>query len=134
MPGIEAQQLAALNRLVAEIAPTNVFFRRKLTMAEGLAGFDSLADFRRRMPFTTKEELAHDQRENPPFGSTLTYPHESYTRFHQTSGTAGRPIIWLDNNESWQWVLENWKKIWQEAGAVRGDSAFFAFSFGPFLG
>ena len=132
--GLELQQLAALNRLIAEIAPTNQFYRRKLTAAGGLAGFDSLAHFRERMPFTTKVELARDQVENPPYGSTLTYPQETYTRFHQTSGTGGRPIIWLDNNGSWQWLLENWKIIWQKAGAVRGDAVFFAFSFGPFLG
>src|SRR4051812_34717150 len=134
MVATEQPQLVALNRLIAEIAPTNRFYRQKLTAADGLNGFDSLAQFSARMPFTTKDELARDQVENPPFGSTLTYPPETYTRYHQTSGTGGRPIIWLDNNESWQWLLENWKTIWQKAGAVPGDSAFFAFSFGPFLG
>ena len=134
MVPIGQQQLAALNRLIAEIAPTNQFYRRKLAAADGLTGFDSLARFCERMPFTTKEELARDQSDDPPYGSTLTYPQATYTRFHQTSGTGGRPIIWLDNSESWQWVLENWKTIWQKAGAVRGDSVFFAFSFGPFLG
>ncbi len=128
------QQLAALNRLVAEIAPTNQFYRRKLNAAGGLGGFDSLAQFCERMPFTTKDELARDQAENRPYGTTLTYPTNTYTRFHQTSGTGGRPLIWLDRPESWQWVLDNWKVVWQNAGAVGGDSAFFAFSFGPFLG
>ena len=134
MGALAQQQLAALNRLIAAIAPTNRFYRSKLTAADGLQGFASLADFRARMPFTTKEELTRDQLANPPHGSTLTYPLESYTRFHQTSGTGGRAIIWLDSGESWQWVLENWKVVWQKAGAVRGDAVFFAFSFGPFLG
>lgn len=131
---IEQQQLAALNRLIAEIAPTNRFYRGKLAAAAGLAGFASLADFRARMPFTSKDDLALDQLEHPPYGSTLTYPAESYTRYHQTSGTSGKPIIWLDNAESWVWLAENWKTIWLKGGAVRGDTAFFAFSFGPFLG
>lgn len=134
MGALAQQQLAALNRLIAEIAPTNRFYRGRLAAADGLAGFASLADFRARMPFTTKEELARDQLANPPHGSTLTHPLETYTRFHQTSGTAGRPIVWLDTSESWQWVLENWKIVWQKAGATPGDAAFFAFSFGPFLG
>lgn len=128
------RQLAALNALIAETAPGNPFYRHKLTAAGGLGGFDTLDGFRERMPFTTKDELARDQAAHPPYGSTLTYPTSSYTRFHQTSGTAGRPLIWLDTVESWQWVLENWKIVWQKAGAVSGDSAFFAFSFGPFLG
>jgi phenylacetate-CoA ligase len=134
MAAIESHQLAELNRLIAAIAPTNRFYQAKLAAANGTNGFGSLAEFRARLPFTRKEELARDQLDHPPFGSTLTYPAQSYTRFHQTSGTGGRPIVWLDNSESWQWLLENWKTIWIKAGAVRGDCAFFAFSFGPFLG
>lgn len=134
MAGIAAQQLAALNRLVARIAATNRFYQPRLRAAGGLAGFASIDDYRARMPFTTKEELARDQVANPPYGTTLTHPLASYTRFHQTSGTSGRAIAWLDDAESWQWVLDNWKVVWQAAGATRGDGAFFAFSFGPFLG
>jgi phenylacetate-CoA ligase len=134
MVPIAHEQLVALNRLIAEIAPRNQFYRRKLAAADGWEGFASLAHYRERMPFTTKDELARDQLENPPYGSTLSYPSATYTRFHQTSGTGGRPLIWLDNSESWQWVLDNWKTVWQKAGAVPGDAAFFAFSFGPFLG
>jgi phenylacetate-CoA ligase len=134
MAALAQSQLSALNRLVAEIAPTNRFYRAKLAAADGLSGFRTLADFSARMPFTTKDELARDQIEHPPYGTTLTYPPETYTRYHQTSGTSGRPIIWLDNNESWQWLLVNWRAIWASAGAKPGDAAFFAFSFGPFLG
>ncbi|MEO6244380.1 MAG: AMP-binding protein [Opitutaceae bacterium] len=134
MVALAQTQLAALNRLIAEIAPTNQFYRAKLAAAGGLEGFASLAEFSARMPFTTKDELARDQIAFPGGGSTLTFSRETYTRFHQTSGTSGRPLIWLDDPASWQWVLENWKVVWQKAGAVRGDAAFFAFSFGPFLG
>jgi phenylacetate-CoA ligase len=134
MTALETRQLAALNRLVAEIAPLNRFYRPKLAAAEGLGGFSSLEAFRTRMPLTTKEELARDQIAHPPYGSTLTYPRATYTRFHQTSGTGGRPIVWLDDPASWQWVVDNWKVVWQKADAVPGDTAFFAFSFGPFLG
>ena len=134
MAALASQQLAALNRLVAAIAPTNRFYRRKLTAADALGGFTSLDDFRARMPFTAKEELARDQQEFSPYGSALTYPISRYVRFHQTSGTSGRPLAWLDDQESWQWVLDNWKTVWRQAGAVAGDAAFFAFSFGPFLG
>jgi phenylacetate-CoA ligase len=134
MGALGQQQLAALNRLIAAIAPTNQFYRAKLAVASGLGGFDSLSGFQERMPFTTKEELARDQVEHPPYGSTLTFPLETYTRYHQTSGTGGRPLLWLDDPQSWQWVLNNWQVVWQKAGAASGDAAFFAFSFGPFLG
>lgn len=131
---LEQQQLAALNRLIAEIVPSNRFYQRKLTEAGGLAGFGSLAEFRARMPFTTKAELSRDQIEHPPFGSTLTYRREAYTRYHQTSGTSGRPLLWLDTQESWQWVLDGWRVVWEKAGAKPGDTALFTFSFGPFIG
>ncbi|MDP3069112.1 MAG: hypothetical protein Q8N18_02435 [Opitutaceae bacterium] len=134
MAALAHTQLAALNRLVAEVAPSNAFYRPRLAAAGGLGGFASLEDFAARMPFTIKAEFVRDQAEHPPFGTTLTYPAERYTRYHQTSGTGGRPIAWLDNAESWQWILENWKMIWRHAGARAGDSVFFAFSFGPFLG
>ncbi len=134
MPGLAQTQLAALNRLIAAIAPTNRFYRPRLAAADGLAGFASLAEFSARFPFTTKDELARDQLDHPPYGTVLTYPAPSYTRFHQTSGTSGRPLVWLDNADSWQWLLENWKTIWRSAGARAGDAVFFAFSFGPFLG
>lgn len=134
MSALEQHQLAALNRLIAEIGPRNRFYRRKLSDAGVLDGFSSLGDFRTRMPFTTKAELARDQLEHPPYGSTLTYPAETYSRFHQTSGTSGRPLVWVDDRASWQWIVDNWKTVWQKAGAVPGNAAFFAFSFGPFLG
>ena len=31
-------------------------------------------------------------------------------------------------------MLDNWRTIYQAAGASAGDRVFFAFSFGPFLG
>lgn len=134
MVATESQQLAALNRLIGDIAATNQFYRPRLAAADGLAGFPSLAHYRERMPCTTKAELARDQADHPPYGSTLTYPLTTYTRHHQTSGTGGRPLVWLDTPESWQWVIDNWKTVWRKAGAAAGDAAFFAFSFGPFLG
>jgi phenylacetate-CoA ligase len=134
MSDLASSQLAALNRLLAAIVPTNRFYRRKLDAAGVGESFATLAEFRARMPFTTKDELARDQREHPPYGSTLTYPISSYVRFHQTSGTSGRPLVWLDDADSWQWLVENWKTVWRQAGAVAGDAAFFPFSFGPFLG
>ena len=43
-------------------------------------------------------------------------------------------MIWLDDPESWEWILGNWEAVWRGAGAVKGDCGFFPFSFGPFLG
>jgi phenylacetate-CoA ligase len=78
--------------------------------------------------------LIEDQATHPPFGSNLTYAIEEYTRFHQTSGTTGKPMRWLDTPESWNWIVECWKQVLRSAGITRRDRVFFPFSFGPFLG
>jgi len=86
------------------------------------------------IPFTTKQQLVEDQANHPPFGTNLTFPVENYTRIHQTSGTAGRPILWLDTPESWDWWLRCWVEVFKGAGVRQGDRVYVAFSFGPFIG
>jgi phenylacetate-CoA ligase len=86
------------------------------------------------MPLTTKQQLIDDQRDNPPYGTNLTYPIENYTRYSQTSATTAQTMRWLDTPQSWQWMLDNWKQVFSAAGVAHGDRIFFAFSFGPFLG
>lgn len=129
-----AQQLAALNRLLQAILPGNRFYARKWAQAGAPAQFDTLADFFACAPFTQKSELIEDQRAQPPYGSNLTFLLQDYTRYHQTSGSTGTPLRWLDTNAGWQWMLENWKQVYAAAEVTAQDRLFFAFSFGPFLG
>ncbi|MBP52564.1 MAG: hypothetical protein CMI27_05410 [Opitutae bacterium] len=91
-------------------------------------------DFLSAYPFTTKNELAQDRQKNPPYGTNLSYSLEEYKKFHQTSGTLGKPMTWLDTTEDWDWMLANWDRVLEEAGIEPGAKCFFAFSFGPFLG
>ena len=86
------------------------------------------------LPFTTKSELIEDQQRHPPFGSDLTFAQQDYIRIHQTSGTTGKPLYWLDTEESWNWWAECWKTIFAAAGVGADDRIYFAFSFGPFIG
>jgi phenylacetate-CoA ligase len=129
---IAAHQLGQLRQLLAAILPRNAFYQKKF------AGLDpavaSLEDFSRRFPFTAKAELAADQQAHPPYGSNLTFPIETYTRFHQTSGTSSAPLRWLDTPESWNWMAENWQEVYRAAGVRAGHRVYFAFSFGPFIG
>jgi len=131
---IEAGQLEQLRSLLAELIPANPFYTRKL-QSSGV-GFDiaSLADYSARFPFTSKDEIVADQFEHRPYGTNLTYPVGRYTRLHQTSGTSGAPLRWLDTPESWEWMLESWTEIFHAAGVNSRDRVFFAFSFGPFIG
>lgn len=130
MPPNPTQQLLKLNELLAALA-TNPFYQTKL---QGLTAVSTLEEFTQKVPFTTKAEIAQDQIKHPPYGTNLTDSLTRYSRFHQTSGTSGQPLIWLDNPAGWQWLLNNWQWVWQKAGVEAGQSAFFPFSFGPFLG
>jgi phenylacetate-CoA ligase len=126
-------QRERLHALLSEILPQNRFYARKFTEAGLDLGEPAAANWT-SWPFTTKAELLSDQENYPPYGQILTYPLSRYCRLHQTSGTSGRPLRWLDTRESWRWVLHCWEMIYRIIGAGAEDRLFFPFSFGPFLG
>src|SRR4051812_46322472 len=95
---LQGERLAAL---VKQIIPANRFYTRKFGVLGGTDFFQ--IEWLKNLPFTTKAELVADQAEHPKFGSNLTFPLEAYSRMHQTSGTSGRPLRWLDTPESWGW-------------------------------
>jgi len=129
---LEVEQLRMVNLLLSGLsASQNSFYQGKLG---GLSKVRDLSEFSEKVPFTTKAELAADQDDHPPYGTNLSRPLSEYTRLHQTSGTSGSPMVWLDDPEGWEWVRGNWEWVWQEAGVKPSDSAIFPFSFGPFLG
>ena len=123
--------VSAINDLFEAILPANKFYAEKMGELRRVA---DLEEFSSRVPFTTKDELAADHEAHPPYGSTLTFPLERYTRFHQTSGTRGKPMAWLDDPDNWAWILRSWQWVWTKAGAQPGEAVFFPFSFGPFIG
>ena len=131
---LAALQGRRLLRLLGDIHGRNPFYTRKLDEAGIRLELLNLPDDFHTLPLTTKAELVADQDAHPPWGTALTEPLERYTRFNQTSSTTGRPMRWLDTNESWQWMLECWKAIYRAAQVGPADRIFFPFSFGPFLG
>ena len=132
---LRAHQWARLACLAREVSPSNPFIARKwkaagVSAAQDLRGWEDWA----RLPFTRKHELVEDQAAHPPFGSNLTYPVARYVRVHQTSGTTGAPLRWLDTQEAWDWWLRCWGFVLRGAGLGPGDRIFFPFSFGLFVG
>jgi phenylacetate-CoA ligase len=136
--GREALKQIQLKKLQLALGPVlgqNAFYRRKLGQVGVKAPGDvGTMDDLRRLPFTTKRELSADQAAAPPYGTNLTFPRQRYTRIHQTSGTTGEPLRWLDTDESWQWWARCWAAVYRAAGVTPRDRIFFAFSFGPFIG
>jgi phenylacetate-CoA ligase len=127
-------QADRLSRLLRQIYGRNPFYTHKLDAAGIRADSLTLPRDLRRLPFTTKQELASDQQRAAPWGTNLTEAIEAYTRYNQTSSTTGSPLRWLDTNESWQWMLGCWKAVYDAARVNHHDRIFFPFSFGPFLG
>ena len=132
---LRAHQWRSFSAMAREVFGANPFLTAKwraagLRSADDLRGWD---DFR-RLPFTVKREFTEDQAAHPPFGTNLTYPLERYVRVHQTSGTTGTPIRWLETPEAWDWWARCWAMVLAGAGVTPADRVFLPFSFGLFVG
>jgi phenylacetate-CoA ligase len=132
---LRAHQLQRVQELAGAVLGANPFWTAKwraagLATAADLRSWDDL----RRLPFTTKRELIADQATHPLFGTNLTYPVERYVRVHQTSGTTGAPLRWLDTQASWEWWARCWGFVLASAGVRPSDRVFVPFSFGLFVG
>lgn len=122
-------QLKRLNALLEKILPHNKFYAEKLADVElPLESLDDLS----RIPATYKDELQPSRERG--FAANLTYPRERYARYHQTSGTRGRPMVVLDTAEDWQWWIDCWQYVLDAAEITADDTVMMAFSFGPFIG
>lgn len=136
---IQEAQSRRFRELLKQIVPSNRFWTDKWKTAGVDLSESAIAAMRvpedlAKFPLTTKQELAVDQAEHPPYGSNLTFDVERYSRLCQTSGTTGQPIRWLDTPNSWQWMLGCWEQTFALAGLRTDDRLAFPFSFGPFLG
>ena len=131
---LEVWQQRRLSALLTKIYGSNPFYTRKFDEAGVRIDALSLPDILAALPLTSKQELAADQDQTPPWGTAYTDPLDSYTRYHQTSSTAGPPLRWIDTNDSWQWVTDCWKTVYRAAHITETDRIFFPFGFGPFLG
>lgn len=125
---LEQHQLDRLNALLARILPDNRFYAAALGDIE--LPIRSLADLA-ALPYTRKDELLSGDGQ---LAANRTWPIERYVRFHQTSGTRGRPLAVLDTAEDWTWWIDCWQYIFDAAGVTSGDCVMMAFSFGPFVG
>jgi phenylacetate-CoA ligase len=127
---LATHQLTRLNELLAQILPVNEFYARKFAgRPPQLRSLDEL----RELPLTTKEELVVDGAPHA-VPANLTWPLDRYVRYHQTSGTHGRPLPVFDTAEDWQWWVDGWQYVLDAADITAADRAMLAFSFGPFIG
>lgn len=124
-------QFHKLKRILDVASRNNPFYRKKLQgYGKGADNIKSIDDLR-KLPFTEKGEFQEDQERFPPFGSNLSEPLDNFIRYHQTTGTTGKPLKWLETKESWQWRRRVSAMALWAAGVRRSDIVFFPFSFGP---
>lgn len=127
---LREHQLERLNALLAATLPHNRFYAEKLEHIElPLRSLDDLA----ALPFTFKDELLTVSGSSD-FAANCSFPLERYVRYHQTSGTRGRPLAVLDTAEDWQWWIDCWQFVLDAADIGPEDRIALAFSFGPFIG
>jgi phenylacetate-CoA ligase len=127
-------QLQKLQAMLAELSGKNRFYTAKFKQAGFQPGDLKSLDDLRHLPLTSKAELVEDQATEGFAGTNLTYPLTTYSRYHQTSGTTGKPLCVFDTPESWDWWGRCWGYVFSGAGLTSADRIFCAFSFGPFIG
>src|SRR5262249_28306200 len=131
---LERHQSDRLAALLAEVLPGNRFWQARLAAAGVPLVANRTQKASQKPPWPTKPKGLADQAAHPPYGSNLTYDVPRYSRLHQTSGTTGTPLRWLDTPQSWNAILENWRQLFGLMGLRGDDRLFFPFSFAPFLG
>jgi phenylacetate-CoA ligase len=128
---IEALKLERLRGLLREVLPHNAFYAAKLSRVADPAGLESLADLA-DWPFTFKDELVEAAAAGRP--GNLTWEPARYVRYHQTSGTHGRPLPVFDTAADWAWWMDCWRVVLDRGGVAAGDRVLVASSFGPYVG
>ena len=136
---IVEKQREELVKLIDVVAGSNRFWQAKFKEAGWSDASEVLAAVRGGggidvLPLCAKSELVNDQRSLPPYGTNLSVPVGEFSRLHQTSGTTGEPLRWLDTPRNWNRILGTWAQVFRIAGVKASDRFCFPFSFGPFIG
>ncbi len=123
---LKATQLEKLNRVLLHAREQQPLYQERLAQIElpltNLAQITSI-------PILTKDDLL------PGLPATICgLPRHDYVRAHQTSGSTGSPILMLDTAADWRWWIETWQYVLDVAEVSSNDTAFMAFSYGPFIG
>lgn len=128
---LEEMQFRRLKAIVEDACTNNPFYRKKFNEHDvSPQDFKSMRDIV-KLPYLYKKEIQEDQRLNPPFGTNLTGGLENYVRYHQTTGTTGTPVRWLDTRETWNWRGRCAAMSLCGPEITARDIVFFPFAFGP---
>ena len=133
---LEELQLRKLKYHLNYVWERSPFYRNKMERA-GITPDDikSLEDYYERFPLMTREEIGETQLARPLFGQIAALPWETAMRYHQTSGTSGKPPLrTFDTPKDWSWISEMWAYALYGFGVRPYDRLMIAFGYGMFIG
>jgi len=87
-----------------------------------------------KLPIVTKHDFERDQNAHPPFGTAPTSPPHTQLKYWQTSGTTGKPRLWVETKQDWENGILLYSRSLYGHGIRPGWRGFFAFGFPPFIG
>lgn len=121
-------------QLLIKHAYENTAFYRGLYDGAGLKPEDirTWDDFYNRVPFTDKPDFVQDQ-EDKPFGAQAL-PDSSMHQYFTTTGTTGTPLRFIYSYYDSLKFGMSWSYQWWECGVRAGDSMYFCFDFGKWVG
>jgi phenylacetate-CoA ligase len=111
-------QFELLKEAVSHAVHCSPFYQERASRSSTSYNFDSLESFRKKVPFTTKQEL----RDARPW-STLAVPKRDLHEFHFSSGTSGHPVASYLSHDDVKEASLHLARTWFMQG-VRDDSTF----------
>ncbi|MBT4264154.1 MAG: AMP-binding protein [Deltaproteobacteria bacterium] len=101
-PDLENLQLSLFKRRLQYVYNNSPMYRRKYDQVNITPDDIQTLDDIRKLPFTEKEDLRESQERLPPWGDFVCIPPEEGVRVFQTTGTTGKPVKILLNNNDWE--------------------------------
>ncbi len=87
-----------------------------------------------RFPVVTKAELRREQTQHPPFGRYLCIERPDVARIHGTSGTTGKPTVFMIGRDDWRRIANAHARIMWGMGLRPEDTIFVASFFSLYIG
>ena len=85
-------------------------------------------------PFVTKDALRADQEAHPPFGSNVCCDPSQIARIHGSSGTTGRPTMFVLSYDDWSRIGAAHARIMWSFGVRPADTIFIGSYFSLYMG
>lgn len=125
------ERLRAIVRWAWERSP---FYREKWTQAGVHPDHLRRLDDFHRFPVVTKAELRAEQAAHPPAGRYLCIDPRDVARIHGTSGTTGKPTVFLIGRDDWRRIANAHARVMWAMGVRPGDTLFIASFFSLYIG